>query len=242
MARGSRRTAQSRSTRDKKDQQSMDAVREPSVSLPETSPVVEIAGLSKIIFVDYENVHRIKLESIKKRDTLVLLFVGRDQNKIPFELVQSAQDFGDNLRWVKIEGAGRNNLDFHIAYEMGVYNQTIDKKVQFIILSKDTGYDSLIRYVNRNGRICKRINSITELTRNVKNTPLPGNTIKVLENLKKIQPNKRPRTRRTLIKHVESLFQAAKEQDVDAEAVVDDMFMRDMIRELNNKIRYNIER
>jgi len=241
MARGTRKTGQNRKSRSIKDRPVQEAAQDPAEGTVRDMGVNEIKGLEKIIFVDYENVHRIRLENIKTEDTLILLFVGRDQNKIPFELVQSAQDFGDYLRWVKIEGAGKNNLDFHIAYEMGVYNQTIDGRVQFIILSKDTGYDSLIRYVNRNGRVCRRINSITELTRNVKNTPLPAETNKVLDNLKKIQPNKRPRTRRTLIKHVESLFQAAKEQDVDAEAVVDDMFMRELIRELNNKIRYNIE-
>ena len=199
-----------------------------------------IEGLQKIVFVDFENVQRINLDHLKSDDTLILLFVGRHQNKIPFELVQNAQNFGDNLRWIKIEGVGKNNLDFHIAYEMGIYDQNIERNVHFIILSKDTGYDSLIRYIKKNGRGCRRINSVTELTKNVKDTPVSSETRKVLDNLKKIQSNKRPRTRRTLIKHVESLFQAASEKSVDAEAVVDEMFMREHIKELNNKIRYSI--
>ena len=195
----------------------------------------------KIIFVDFENVHRIRLESIRKDDTLVLLFVGRDQTKIPFDLVRSAQQFGDRLRWVKIEGGGKNNLDFHITYEMGAYDQNIEKKIQFIILSKDTGYDSLIRYINKNGRICRRINSVIELTKDVKSTPTAKNTQKVVENLRKIQPQKRPRTRKTLTKHIESLLQTAKEKDGDTEAVVDDLFMRELLKETNNKLRYSID-
>ena len=200
----------------------------------------DLKGIGKIIFVDFENVQRISLDSIDKNQTLVLLFVGLNQNKIPFDMVRSAQHFGKHLRWVQIQGAGKNNLDFHIAYEMGKYDQNIDASVQFTILSKDTGYDALLRYINKTGRSCKRINSITELTENVKNTPLSTNTEKVIENLKKIQPNKRPRTRKTLIKHIASLFQASKENGVDAEAIVDDLFVRELIKELNYKIRYNI--
>jgi hypothetical protein len=195
---------------------------------------------SRILFVDFENVQRIKLDTIEQEGTQVLLFVGRHQNKIPFELVRDAQKFGERLRWVKIEGAGKNNLDFHIAYEMGIYDQNINRSVRFVILSKDTGYDSLIRYINKSGRGCRRINSVAELTKNVKDTPLSADAKKVLSNLKKIQPNKRPRTRRTLRKHIESLFQAVSETNFDAETVVDELFSHELIKELNNKIRYNI--
>jgi hypothetical protein len=197
-------------------------------------------NFEKILFVDFENVQKIKLEKLDSRKSLILLFVGRNQNKIPFELVRDAQRFGDQLIWVKIEGAGKNNLDFHIAYELGVYNQNVARDVEFVVLSKDTGFDSLIRYINTRGRRCVRINSIIELTKNVKNTPTAESTRRVIENLTKINYNKRPRTRKTLIKHVESLLKTSKEKDRDAESIVDDLFIRELIKESSGKLKYNL--
>jgi len=201
----------------------------------------DIKECETIIFLDFENIQTIDLGKIKNEKNTILLFIGRNQNKIPFELVKDAQQFGKRLSWVKIEGEGKNNLDFHIAYELGVYDRSVDRKIEFVILSKDTGYDFLIRYINRNGRKCRRINSVIELTRNIKNTPTAESTKKAIENLKKIQHNKRPRTRRTLVKHIESLFKTSKETEWDAESTVDDLFIRELVKESNRKLKYDID-
>ena len=104
-------------------------------------------GYSEFVFVDFENVQSFDLGSLDD-NTKIYIFVGRQQKKIPFELVTSAQRRGGAIEWIQISGQGRNALDFHIAYYLGELNQTTSKDVRFTVLSKDTGYDPLIQFVH----------------------------------------------------------------------------------------------
>lgn len=116
-----------------------------------------------ILFIDLENIIQFNLDNIDMTTTKVYIFVGKNQKKIPIELVTQTQRFGDSLEWIKIEGQGKNALDFHIVYFLGELNQKSQQDIQFIILSRDTGFDSLITYINKSGRKCIRIKSLIEL-------------------------------------------------------------------------------
>jgi len=192
--------------------------------------------MKEVLLVDYENVQNIDLKAIKSTSLEIKIFVGKSQNKIPFELVSNAQTFGERIEWIKIDGNGNNALDFHIAYYLGKF---ITEKygARYIILSKDKGFDPLVRYINNGGNKCQRINSILELNgnnNNVESMPIE----KIIQNLKKIQKNKRPRSRRTLITHISNLLK--NEKDVNIDAVIDTLFMKDAVSEENKRIKYNI--
>ncbi|MFP4384085.1 MAG: PIN domain-containing protein [Spirochaetia bacterium] len=194
--------------------------------------------MQNIILIDYENIQKIDLSVISPDEYRILLFIGKSQNKIPFELVKEAQKFGKSINWIKIEGQGNNALDFHIAYYLGLMSQT---KVndRFIILSKDKGFDPLIRYIKNQGISCRRINSILELSSS-KNQALKDNKKleKVIANLSKITKQKRPRKMRTLYQHVDSLFnKELKENEVSE--IIDALFVQEMISEQNNKLTYH---
>ena len=107
--------------------------------------------MTRVILVDFENIQKLDFENIDTTNTEILIFVGRSQSKIPFQLVEKAQTFGERLRWLKIAGDGKNNLDFHLAFELGRLCERYKNDVELIILSKDSGYDSLIKYVNELG-------------------------------------------------------------------------------------------
>jgi hypothetical protein len=193
---------------------------------------------SEFIFVDFENVQSFDLSSLDET-TKVYIFVGRQQNKIPFELVTSAQRRGKGLEWIQISGQGRNALDFHIAYYLGELNQTTPREVHFTVLSKDTGYDPLIQHLSEFGRQCKRINSLKEIADYSKEELEDPNTQQVIQNLKKIEKSKRPRTRNTLAKHVSHVLRGRVSPE-EASGVIDNLFVMGRISERSGRLIYNL--
>ncbi len=115
----------------------------------------------KLLLVDFENVQKIDLSQIDE-DSKVIIFVGSSQKAIPIDLVTSAQKFGSRIDWERVDGNGSNALDFHIACRLG---RILEKSPQVYctVLSKDKGFDPLLRHLNRVGLKCKRINSLIEL-------------------------------------------------------------------------------
>jgi hypothetical protein len=190
-----------------------------------------------ILFIDYENIQNIELSTLQDNPFEIKIFVRQNQNKIAIELVQATQPFGKAVEWLKIEGDGKNALDFHIAFYLGCLSQT-ETQTSFIILSKDTGYDPLIRHAKKLGIKCRRINSILELSKT--NQLLGLNTeqmTKVIENLSKNVKN-RPRTRKTLHTHINAMFQN-KLNEAEVNKIIDSLFFQKKLIEDNNKLTYN---
>jgi len=194
----------------------------------------------RIILVDFENIQKFDFDNIDTTNTNIAIFVGKSQNKIPFSLVEKAQSFGDRLIWVKIAGDGKNNLDFHLAFELGRLCERMDKDVELIILSKDSGYDSLIRYVNELGIKTRRIANPAELSDSKKQLPSSNFTKYIVNNLNKIDGQKRPRTLRTLKKHIESLLRE-KAGPSEIDAILEEMFISGLLSEINNRLKYTFD-
>jgi hypothetical protein len=112
------------------------------------------------VFIDYENVHNFNLDKIQMENVHVFILVGNYQTRLPYELVSQTQKFGSRLNWIKITGDGKNNLDFHLCYLLGQYNLMADKNVDFYVVSKDKGFDCVVKFINHNGRSCFRIENI----------------------------------------------------------------------------------
>ena len=101
------------------------------------------------ILIDYENVQTKSLAVLQgapNQAFRIMVFVGANQSKIPIDLVSSMQSFGDKAEYIQITGSGRNALDFHIAYYLGALTER-DPAGIFHVISKDTGYDQLIRHL-----------------------------------------------------------------------------------------------
>ncbi len=194
--------------------------------------------MNRVLLIDYENVQQVDISEIDKESYNVKIFVGASQNKIPFDLVTAAQVFGPNIEWVKIDANGKNALDFHIAYFLGKYSQTHPNQ-KFIVLSKDTGFDPLMRFLNKNGVSCSRINSLLELDKNTgKGKPKDSEVERVINNLKKIDSNKRPRTRKTLTGHVKNVLNT--DNDLEVQNVIDSLFMLDIVYEEGARVKYKV--
>jgi hypothetical protein len=196
--------------------------------------------MKKVVFIDYENVQNISLSKLENKELEVKIFVGNSQNKIPFSLVNEAQGLGKSLEWIKIEGQGNNALDFHISYYLGVFSARKEYD-EYIILSKDKGFDPLIRFLNSIHFKCRRINSIIEIEETRKAVPeiRNDNLDKVLENLKKIPKHNRPRKRSTLKKHIRTIFNN-KLDDREIDSMIDYLFIKELVSEMNQNLTFNL--
>lgn len=188
----------------------------------------------KILLVDFENVQQIDVSHLG--DTFeVLIFVGTSQKSVPIELVTQAQKLGERVEWFRMEGNGKNALDFHIACHLGRILETAPKS-RCIVLSKDKGFDPLLRHLNKLGLKCLRINSLLELEPKTAMTEEP-NFKRVFEVLSKTEKKVRPRKRNTLAQHISSMFQKnIAQQDIDR--IINIFFANKLISESNNVISY----
>ena len=195
--------------------------------------------MKTILMIDYENVQGVMLDSLNPENVEVWFFVGRSQNKIPFSLVESTQPFGSSLRWIKIEGDGKNNLDFHIAFELGQLCVEKDKVGDIYLLSKDKGFDALVQYANRVGLRVKRIVNLSQLPTSEQGAPKSTHTAAVIVNLSKIPAPRRPRTRSSLVTHLKNAF-SGRMDEKDIETIIEQLFVEGKISENNNRLKYDI--
>ena len=115
------------------------------------------------VLIDFENVQPKNLEILSNHDFNVILFVGASQTKLSFELAVAMQELGENARYIKIAGNGPNALDFHIAYYIGELVKD-DAKAYFHIISKDTGFDPLIKHLKSRGVRIQREQHLGEIS------------------------------------------------------------------------------
>ncbi len=192
----------------------------------------------RLLLVDFENVQQVELARLED-SYRVIIFVGADQKSVPFDLVTNAQKLGSRVEWQKITGNGSNALDFFIAFHLGrVFEEAA--RPECIVLSKDKGFEPLLRFLNANGMKSRRINSLAELqNRAAATTPAPEDLAlrRVVEVLGRSGKHARPRKRKTLSQAIHAMFQKkTSQQEVDR--IIDAMFAARLISEAHNTITY----
>ena len=189
----------------------------------------------KLLLVDFENVQQVDLARLDD-SFQIIIFVGAAQKSIPIELVTNAQKLGSRIEWQRVDANGSNALDFFIACQLG---RVLEKspQLQCIVLSKDKGFDPLLRHLNKNGLKCKRLNSLLELDPKATTQPEEPNYKRVIEVLSKSEKKSRPRKRKTLSQHISSIFQKKLPQ-AEVDRLIDILFANKMISETNDAITY----
>lgn len=130
----------------------------------------------KLILVDYENIQKIDL-SLLDVSYRAIIFVGAKQSPPKASRIEATSNRYSRVDFHKIEGSGKNALDFHIAFQLGRTIETAPHTECFV-LSRDTGFDPLLSHLNKNGLNCRRIVSLDELIpQSVVEVPAPKEAV-----------------------------------------------------------------
>ncbi|EDZ65942.1 hypothetical protein NOC27_2622 [Nitrosococcus oceani AFC27] len=143
---------------------------------------------------------------LKDHPSKVLVFIGANQTKVPFDFASSLQSLGGNAEYVKIAGNGSNALDFHIAFYIGQLAER-DPKGYFHIISKDTGFDPLIRHLKEKKIYAQREKEISEIPfLGVSNATSSEEKIVAIVKSLSSRGHSRPRKVKTLANTINALF------------------------------------
>lgn len=210
-----------------------------------------------ILLVDYENIGKIELGEIPA-GVLVPFFFGASQKSVPKEFLKAALNLRERFVAIDIEGQGKNALDFHIAYYLGEY-LTRSPQSACIILSKDKGFDPLVKHLVLRGFAVRRANSLREAypaavaenrrpqaesrrvsaanQRPAARSPA-GAPESAVQWLSGSARTRRPRTRKALAAHLYSHFSKKIPED-DIQALIDHLVTSGQLGEANGKITYH---
>lgn len=192
------------------------------------------------VLIDYENVQPKNLELLFKHPFKVFVFVGEHQAKIPFDLADKMQLLGKDAEYRKISGNGQNALDFHIAYYIGELAAK-DPGAQFHIISKDKGFDPLIRHLRetRETQIRRETDLIEiPLLQLPTSTSMDEKIAAIVKNLGG-RGQSRPRKVRTLQNTINSLF-AHKLDKKELGALVSELEKRKLIVVKQTSVSYKL--
>lgn len=161
---------------------------------------------TNFVLVDFENIQPKDLGLLKDGPFKVKLFLGPNQAKIPVALASSLQALGSDAEYVVLEAAGNNALDFHIAYYVGVLSAE-DPSALFHIISKDTGFDPLIKHLKGRSIYVQRSTTVSDIPYFKPALPAaPEAQIEaVVADLVRRKASK-PRTQKTLLSTLHALF------------------------------------
>jgi hypothetical protein len=139
----------------------------------------------------------------------------------------------------KIEGSGVNALDFHIAYYIGRLAAE-NPGAEFHVISKDRGFDPLIKHLMAQKILCQRSTSIADisLATIAKSAPSVEKVDAVIDNLVR-RKAARPRTLKTLRNTIKALF-ANQMMDEELDELIEQLTKRGAIRIADGKVHYEL--
>lgn len=193
------------------------------------------------VLIDFENVQPRNLEILARHPFNVFVFVGANQTKVPFELASAMQVLGNSASYIKIAGSGPNALDFHIAYYIGELAAK-DPKAHFHVISKDKGFDPLIKHLRSRQIRVQREKSLADIPelRIPKSTSADEKVDAIVKNLS-AQGQHKPRKVKTLENTINSLF-TEKLEKKELSAIVNELQRQKIIVVDQGKVRYNLPR
>lgn len=201
------------------------------------------------VLIDYENVQPEDLELLKLGPFKIKLFLGPNQLKLPASLVISMQQLGDNAAYIPLTTAGKNALDFHIAYYIGQLSAH-EPNAYFHIISKDSGFDPLVEHLKSRKIAVKRSPSIAAMPMfhqaaaqqaiaAAKATSSVNEQLaRVISNLKN-RPSGKPASEKTLLNTLHALFNKQL-NDGQIKSIYNELVKRGVVRSDGNKLSYSL--
>jgi hypothetical protein len=161
---------------------------------------------TNFVLVDFENVQPKDIGLLKDGPFKVKVFLGPNQSKIPVSLAAALQSLGESAEYIILETAGNNALDFHIAYYIGAIS-AVEPSAFFHIISKDSGFDPLLKYLKGKKIFAQRSTRIADIPYFKPSLPdAPEAQMEaVIADLVRRKASK-PRTQKTLLSTLHALF------------------------------------
>jgi len=194
---------------------------------------------TKYVLIDFENVQPKNLNILAAHPFKVFVFIGANQTKVPRHVAVAMQALGQRAQYVEIDGSGPNALDFHIAYYLGELSAA-DPAGDYHVISKDKGFDPLIRHL-KGKRI--RVRRETDLAE-IPNLRIPKKAKKddkidaIVKNLVG-RGHARPRKVKTLQNTISNLVSEAL-TDKELADLIEEMRKRKLIVVNNGNIKYTL--
>lgn len=194
---------------------------------------------TKYVLIDYENVQPDDIETLQHEHVRVIVFVGPHQTKIAFEKAAALQRMGSNAEYVRLSGGGANALDFHVAYYLG-HLTAKDPNAYFHIISKDTGFDPLVKHLKERKLRARRVQTIGEIQIRMPVDPKssPDRMALIVANLQK-RGAARPRTLATLSSTISATFQKRLTAQ-EVSALVSELKKKGLVKVEGTKVTYNL--
>lgn len=191
------------------------------------------------VLIDYESVQPDDIAALQHEHVRVIVFVGPHQTKIAFEKAAALQRMGANAEYVRLSGSGPNALDFHIAYYLGQLAAK-EPTAFFHIISRDTGFDPLVKHLKeRNLRVC-RVQTIGEIPTLKPRDPKTSSdrVALIVADLQK-RGAARPRTVATLSGTISATFQKQLTAQ-EVSSLVSELKKKGLVKVDGTKVTYNL--
>lgn len=161
------------------------------------------------IFIDNENVHEKDLSRVAHKAAIVNLVLGAKQQMPSKEIHHQVRTLGDKVGLTHTPSTGKNALDFVLTFEVGM-QVAKDPNGYFHIISKDKGFDVLIKHLKKKGILAARHNSLAEVPALL---TTEERFEKLLSDLKRPE-SVRPKNRKTLGSTIQHAFNRELTEEV----------------------------
>lgn len=198
----------------------------------------------RFAFVDYENIGSLQRVELAGYDRSIV-FCGQHQNKLTFGKIPVGE--GTQIQVIKIPSQSKNNLDFHIALELGRFHERESAEIVFHVITNDSDLDNLLKHLKALGRKCQRIeipktakseSETKPATAAAHHCPVWSRVVKGLTGLAEV---KRPVKKSKLLNWIEG-YTRRVEPVVKPESVYERLIEEKKIREEGDKISYELKR
>lgn len=124
--------------------------------------------MDKIYYIDSENVGETWIDSLDQINSRFIIFYTKNSPKIPYSQVVQLMNAKNRPDFVECY-EGNNGLDFQLVSYLG-YELCADNTKEMVIVSNDTGFDTVVHFWIDRGMNVKRI-SRSELIQSNYNQP-----------------------------------------------------------------------
>ncbi|MDC6167037.1 PIN domain-containing protein [Paucibacter sp. XJ19-41] len=114
------------------------------------------------VLIDYENIQPDVARLLAQPVFKVWIFVGAQQNKVKFDLIELVQKKGSDAKVIKMSASGPNVLDFHMSFYLGELVAK-DPESFLHVVTGDGGMDRLLEHLRDRGMKVQRHKSVADI-------------------------------------------------------------------------------